>query len=132
MDDADEITRRRLAIWDRYYDWAAEHEAGGRFRRPVVPDYVGHNAHMFHVLLPTPDLRTHFIKEMDKRNVNTVFHYVPLHTSTAGRTHCRVSGSLGVTEDLSERLVRLPLWLGIEQHLDRVFECADQVLTEMG
>ena len=47
MDDAEEIACRRLAIWDSYYEWAAEHEAAGRLRRPVVPDYAGHNAHMF-------------------------------------------------------------------------------------
>ncbi len=132
MDDADEITRRRLAIWDRYYEWAAEHEAAGRLRRPIVPDYAGHNAHMFYILLPTAEARTQFIKGMDAQGINTVFHYVPLHTSPAGLANCRTAGDLSVTEDLSERLVRLPLWLGVEEHLDAVFESADEVLREVG
>ena len=102
MDDADEITRRRLAIWDRYYDWAAEHEAADRLRRPIVPEYAGHNAHMFYILLPTAEARTQFIKGMDAQGINTVFHYVPLHTSPAGVANCRAAGDLSVTEDLSE------------------------------
>lgn len=131
LDAADDITRQRLTLWDRYNSWAARHEEAGLLRRPVVPDYAGQNAHMFYVLLPTAGQRTHFIKSMDARGINTVFHYVPLHSSPAGLTRCRIADELPVTDDIGQRLVRMPLWIGLEPHLDRVLASAEEVLAEI-
>lgn len=128
MDEAESITARRLAIWDRYYEGLAEHEARGQLRRPRVPDHVGHNAHMFYILLPSAEARTDFIKGMDSLGISTVFHYVPLHSSPVGLAKGRAVGSLSLTKDLSQRLVRLPFWLGMESHQDRILESLDEVL----
>jgi dTDP-4-amino-4,6-dideoxygalactose transaminase len=67
---------------------------------------------------------------MNSAGINCVFHYVPLHSSPAGKRFGRSSGSMEVTDDLSERIVRLPLWIGIENHQDRVVDAAISALLE--
>jgi dTDP-4-amino-4,6-dideoxygalactose transaminase len=129
MEEGDAINTRRLAIWDRYHVWAAHHEQNGYVRRPVVPAECTHNAHMYYLLLPDLDARTEFIARMKSNGVGTVFHYVPLHSSPAGRRYARTHGKLKMTTTLSERLVRLPLWIGVEEHIDAIFHAADQALS---
>jgi dTDP-4-amino-4,6-dideoxygalactose transaminase len=129
IEEADQITARRLAIWERYHQWAAPHEKAGRLRRPVVPADCEHNAHMYYMLLPDLETRTRFIAEMKARGVQTVFHYIPLHSAPAGLQTARTHGQLHNTDALSERLVRMPLWIGVEEHLDAIFAAADDVLA---
>ena len=108
------ITRRRLDIWNAYHA-AFEHlESQGKIRRPIVPEDCKHNAHMYYLLLPDPDGRTAFIKYLRKNDIQVVFHYIPLHSSPMGKKLGRVNGELSNTDELSNRLVRLPLWLGLE------------------
>ncbi|NED63872.1 dTDP-4-amino-4,6-dideoxygalactose transaminase [Streptomyces sp. SID10244] len=128
MDAAEDITARRLAIWERYHAWAAPHEAAGRLIRPTIPAHTTHNAHMYYMLLPSLDARTHFIQSLREQGVQAVFHYIPLHSSPAGLSHGRAGSSMQVTDELSERLVRMPLWIGVEQHLDAILAAADRVL----
>ncbi len=128
---ADQITERRLSIWAKYFSWAAAHEREGRVRRPIVPDYATHNAHMFYLLLPSIEARTQFINVLREHGVGAVFHYIPLHSSPAGRQYGRTEGDLAVTNETSERLVRLPLWIGVEHHMDRVLEAADHALLAL-
>jgi dTDP-4-amino-4,6-dideoxygalactose transaminase len=131
-DAAQEITARRLALWDRYNAWAAPHEARGALRRPIVPAHCSHNAHMYYILLPSLTQRTAFIAGMKERGVGTVFHYVPLHSAPAGQRYARAHGGMEVTDDISSRLVRMPLWAGLEEHMDTVLEAADEVLANLG
>lgn len=120
LDEADAITARRLALWNRYNDWAESHEAAGSVRRPFVPARCTHNAHMFYLLLPDLQARTHFIEYMRERDIHPVFHYIPLHSAPAGRRFGRASGDLALTEDISARLVRMPFWLGLEEQMEHV------------
>ena len=83
---------------------------------------------MYYLLLPDLQARTNFIARMKEAGVGTVFHYVPLHTSPAGLRHGRAVGNLDNTLSTSERLVRLPLWIGVETHFDRILEAADAAL----
>jgi dTDP-4-amino-4,6-dideoxygalactose transaminase len=117
LEHAEEITEMRLAIWATYHEAFAELEEAGVLRRPFVPAHSKHNAHMYYVLLPNLDVRTDFIDFLAAQNINAVFHYVPLHNSTAGARYGRSVGSLGVTNDVSDRLVRLPLWAGMTEAL---------------
>lgn len=128
LNEAEDITSRLLAIWDRYHAWAAPHEAAGALRRPIVPEECVHNAHMYYLLLPSLEARTKFISSMRESGVQTVFHYIPLHSSPAGEQLGRTSGNLDVTDDISNRLVRLPLWLDLEEQLDLVTEAAEQAM----
>ncbi len=130
LEKAEQITCRRLAIWDRYHAWAERWEASGHVRRPIIPGDCVHNAHMYYLLLPDLELRTRFIETMKAHGVGSVFHYIPLHSSPAGRQYGRVHGELPITDDSSQRLVRLPLWVGLEPLLDQVLDAADIALTE--
>jgi dTDP-4-amino-4,6-dideoxygalactose transaminase len=120
MEEADAITARRLAIWARYHEAFAGLERDGLVRRPIVPEGSSHNAHMYYLLLPDLASRTRFMARLSESGIQSVFHYVPLHSSPFGQRVGRMSGSAAVTDDISDRLVRLPLWLGIEDELDRV------------
>jgi dTDP-4-amino-4,6-dideoxygalactose transaminase len=120
--DAEGINLRRLALWNRYHESFAPMEAAGRLRRPVIPAHCTHNAHMYYLLLRNLDDRTRFIARMKQRGIHCVFHYLPLHLSPQGLRSSRAEGALRVTTDVADRLVRLPLWLGLEPHISRIVE----------
>lgn len=122
FEEADDIVRRRMALWDRYHAWAAPLEANGMLRRPVVPPHCTHNAHMYYLLLRDLDDRTSFIANLKQAGIGAVFHYIPLHSSPAGMRYGRAAGELPVTDSVSDRLVRMPLWLGLEDHMDEVLD----------
>jgi dTDP-4-amino-4,6-dideoxygalactose transaminase len=113
LEQAGVITAKRIAIWEVYHAAFEDLEQAGRLRRPVVPDHCSHNAHMYYVLLEKRRERVRFIQRLSEAGVNAVSHYVPLHSSPAGVRYGRVHGSLQVTDDVSERLLRLPLWIGM-------------------
>ena len=120
LDQAQSITDRRLQIWQCYHEAFAGMEIAGKLRRPIIPDHCRHNAHMYYLLLAGPDERAKFIAQMKADSIHTVFHYVPLHQSPAGKRYCRSHGAMANTEALSERLLRLPLWPGLEPELDHI------------
>ncbi|MBA4372487.1 MAG: dTDP-4-amino-4,6-dideoxygalactose transaminase [Thermodesulfovibrio sp.] len=113
MEEAGNITRMRLDIWNLYHDCFELLEQEGCLHRPCVPAECSHNAHMYYLLLPGLASRTDFIEHLKTKGVNAVFHYVPLHSSPMGLKHGRVSGQMTITDSVSERLVRLPLWVGM-------------------
>lgn len=130
MDAGAHITERRLAMWEQYHAWAAPHEAAGLLRRPIIPAHCTHNAHMYYLLLPSLQHRTAFIRHMKQLGVGTVFHYIPLHSSPAGMRFGRSHGDLPVTDELSSRLVRLPLWVGMEDSMTKILDAANTTLSK--
>jgi dTDP-4-amino-4,6-dideoxygalactose transaminase len=127
LEQADEITGDRLRTWARYHDRFAPLEEAGLVRRPVVPPDRVHNAHMYYLLLPTLQKRQEFIAALARRQVQAVFHYVPLHRSPAGTRFGRPSGELPVTDDVADRIVRLPLWAGMgEEDVCRVIAAVEE------
>ncbi|MEO6431035.1 MAG: dTDP-4-amino-4,6-dideoxygalactose transaminase [Nitrosospira sp.] len=128
MEDADAITRRRLDIWDVYHENLEALEQHGKIRRPIVPPGCTHNAHMYYLLLPDLDRRTAFMAALKESGIWTVFHYVPLDSSPMGAKYGSKSGSLIQTQLLSERLVRLPLWLGLEEFQSEVIR---EIIAEL-
>jgi len=130
LEEAGNITKRRLSIWESYHHSLALLEEIGKLRRPVVmPDPSQHNAHMYYILVDSLVIRTHLINELQKLGINAVFHYVPLHSSPAGRNFGRANGKLSNTGQLSERLLRLPFWLGIEEELPYIIESLNKLLN---
>jgi dTDP-4-amino-4,6-dideoxygalactose transaminase len=130
LEEADEITRRRLAIWDTYHEAFAPLERQGLVRRPVVPEGCTHNAHMYYLLLRDLGARTEFIARLRESGVNAVFHYVPLHSSDAGVRFGRGHGRFNQTDSNSERLVRLPLWVELSQEqIGKVVDAAVRAAT---
>jgi dTDP-4-amino-4,6-dideoxygalactose transaminase len=130
IQEAEAITARRLEIWRRYHAAFADLEKLERVRRPIVPADCVHNAHMYYLLTPGKVERTRLIEELAARQIQAVFHYVPLHSSVAGRRFGRSAGSLSITDDVSERLVRLPLWYDMDDHqIDRVVAAVSGALA---
>ena len=117
---ASEITERRLRIWHMYHSAFADLEKNGLIRRPEVPSQCKHNGHLYYLILNRKEERDKFIEFMRGKGINCVFHYVPLHLSAYGQMVGKNKRLLPVVEDLSDRLVRLPIWLGIEDHMDKV------------
>ena len=117
LEQAQDITRRRLAVWDTYHASFSALETAGKARRPIVPNECVHNGHMYYLLLPDLEQRTSFISHLKENGVGAVFHYVPLHNSPAGLKYGRSHGSLTVTNSASDRIIRLPLWIGVEEHI---------------
>jgi dTDP-4-amino-4,6-dideoxygalactose transaminase len=126
LEDAEAITARRRTIWTTYHEAFGELEQLGAVRRPVVPELCTHNAHMYYLLLPDLETRSKVMSELRQVGIHAVFHYVPLHTSDAGRRYGRQAGDLAVSEGASDRLVRLPLWPGMtEEDVERVVDAVD-------
>ena len=115
MEAAAQIAVRRLEIWSWYYAAFAALEQRGRLRRPIVPEHCRHNAHMFYAIVSNDETRTRLLETLNAAGVNAVFHYVPLHSSKAGRRFGRTCGDLSQTDSISGRLIRFPLWIGMEQ-----------------
>lgn len=124
LEEADKITAARLERWDHYHTLLEPLEAQALLRRPVIPEGVQHNAHMYYVILPGDVDRSQVLEILRSEQIGAVFHYVPLHSSPGGQRFGRTHGDLEVTTRQSERLIRLPLWLGIsEGQQQRVAEC---------
>jgi len=117
------IQQKRGHIWNSYASslvgWAQRHDV----RFPIIPDYCQQPSHMFYLLMPSLEIRTRFIRFMKSMGVLCVFHYLPLHLSDMGIGFGSKPGDCPVTEDISDRLVRLPLFYNLEQKdLDYVIE----------
>lgn len=132
LEKMDEINARRRSAWQAYHTAFESLEIRGVARRPVVPDWCGHNAHMYYLLLPDLATRTSFLDALKESGIGAVFHYVPLHSAPAGRRFGRAHGALAVTDSAAERLVRLPLWPGIEEHQARVIKMVGAVSSSHG
>lgn len=113
MEEAENITNMRLNIWQRYHNALAPLETSGVLCRPIVPKDCRHGAHMYYALLAPGINRQTILDEFKRNNIGAVFHYVPLHSSPAGQRYGRAHGNLAITNSVSERLIRLPLWVGM-------------------
>ncbi len=113
LEIADKIQEKRRRLWENYHQAFARLEEEGAVRRPVVPDCAQHNAHMYYLKLKDLKTRTEFISYMREHGVMAVFHYVPLHSSNAGRKFGRFHGEDIYTTKESERLVRLPMFYNL-------------------
>jgi dTDP-4-amino-4,6-dideoxygalactose transaminase len=131
LEEAERITRERLAIWDRYHAMLAPLEQSGLLRRPVIPADCRHNGHIYYVLLAPGIDRQAVLRELKSQQIGSVFHYVPLHSSPAGLRYGRADGGLQLTTSLSERLIRLPLWVGLgENQQQRVCDVLGGILRK--
>ena len=110
LEESDKITNKRLKIWNLYHELLAPLELAGWLRRPKYPEYCCHNAHMYYILLSDLETRTQLIDFLRKEGISSVFHYVPLHSAPQGKRLVGKDINLPVTDDCSERLLRLPCY----------------------
>jgi dTDP-4-amino-4,6-dideoxygalactose transaminase len=109
LEQGEKITQQRLMFWEYYHSAFAKLEYEGIARRPQVPTHCQHNAHIYFLLLDSLETRTAVLDYLKSNGIQATFHYVPLHSAPAGRQFCRTSGELTVTEDISDRVLRLPM-----------------------
>ena len=116
MDCALEITRQRLDIWHKYHKIFQDLENTEKIRRPIIPRECEHNGHIYYLLINKKYNRDRVLHKMNELGVNAVFHYQPLHSSPAGKKYGKHYSPLPITDDISERIIRLPMWIGFDQH----------------
>lgn len=121
LEQAEQIQTVRHGLWNHYHRAFASLEQQGRVRRPIIPAHVQHNAHMYYLLAASLEERTRLMDALKKSGIHSVFHYVPLHSAPAGKSLGRSVGSMQHTNVQSDRLVRLPMFAGLEQ-VDRVVD----------
>ena len=115
LEMADEVNESRIAAWNRYNDGLTDLKNNGFIELPYVPQECKHNGHMFYVKAKNIEERGNLIKFLKERNIGSVFHYIPLHSAPAGRKFGRFSGRDIYTTRESERLLRLPMYYGLEE-----------------
>ncbi len=110
LEARERVQSRRQQIWQCYYDqlkdWGKEHDVS----LPVVPEYCDQSYHLFFLIMPSYQQRQQLIEHLKSRGILSVFHYLPLHLSPMGRKFGGKEGNCPVTEDLSDRLIRLPFY----------------------
>ena len=113
LEEADKINDKRLSIWNFYHEELKELEDKGVLERPYIPEYATHNAHMYYIKVKDLRVRTKLLAYLKERGILSVFHYVPLHSATAGKKFGRFHGENVYTTKESERLCRLPMYYSL-------------------
>lgn len=113
LEIADKINENRLETWNAYNDAFKNYEYDGKIVLPTIPKACNHNAHMFYIKLKSIEERTQFITSMKEKGVGCVFHYVPLHSSVAGKRFGIFCGEDIYTSQESDKLVRLPMYYDV-------------------
>lgn len=114
LEEADKINNDRLKSWNRYYELLKPLAEKGAIELPFIPAHCKHNAHMFYIKAKDLEERTRLIAHLKEQGITAVFHYVPLHSSPAGKKFGRFGGEDKYTTKESERLLRLPMYYGLK------------------
>jgi len=115
MELADKIIATRRAIFHSYYEQLKELEDDGCLRLPFIDDGSSNNGHIFYIIAASLAQRDRLIEHLNSDGIKAIFHYVPLHSSPAGKKYGRTAGKMDQTDDLSDRLLRLPLYYGMSE-----------------
>jgi dTDP-4-amino-4,6-dideoxygalactose transaminase len=130
LEDAEQIIKKRMTSWQIYHDLCEDLEKKCLIRRPIIPNECTHNAHMYYVLVESNIDRNKILNKFRESNIGSVSHYVPLHSSPAGLKYGRNNSDLRVTIQQSNKLIRLPMWLGITiEQQARVIEVLSSSLS---
>jgi len=115
LETIESTTQKRKTIFE-FYNYHLNHlQDYGLMRLPFIPRNCRTNYHLYYLLLPTAELRTELMTYLNEMEIGATSHYVPLHTSPMGRTFGYETGDLPVTEDLSKRLLRLPIYPNLSE-----------------
>lgn len=118
------ITQWRMERWNQYYNILKPLEEREYLQLPYIPDKCEHNAHMFYIKTKDLAVRSDLIQYLKENGIMAVFHYIPLHTAPAGLKYGMFSGEDRYTTRESERLLRLPMYYGLqEEQVEHICEC---------
>ena len=115
LEEADKVFDDRMRTWNLYYEGLKELQEAGKIELPYIPDECQHNAHMFYIKPADLDERTRLINYLKEREIQSVFHYIPLHLAPAGQKYGQFVGEDKYTTKESERLMRLPLYYAMRK-----------------
>lgn len=125
---SNEITKKRLTIWNNYHSLLENLEMKGLIKRPEIPVECTHNGHIYYILVDSKK-RESIIKKLLEKKIQTSTHYVPLHSSKAGYKYCKTSGSLIKTNSIAASIIRLPVWIGLNIDQQKyIIESIEQIL----
>lgn len=122
LEMADEIMADRMNTWNIYNENLKELADKERIELPFIPEECTHNAHMFYIKVKDLEERTALLTFLKEKEISAVFHYIPLHSATAGKKYGRFFGEDVYTTKESERLIRLPLYYGMQDEKYEVIE----------
>ncbi len=129
LEEADNITAKRQAVWSRYYENLRPLQEAGKLELPVIPENITHNAHMFYIVLPDLATRTLLIEYMKRNGIYPVFHYVPLHSAPKGLELGGGKYNLPVTDKVADALLRLPCYFELAlSEVDRICDIIKKLL----
>ena len=125
----DEIQQRRKMIYNRYYYGLTDLAVKGLLRLPTIPSYAESNYHMFYIILKNEEIRNKLLNQLKQLKIGAVFHYIPLHISPMGMKLGYRKGDFPITEDLSNRIVRLPLYYELsDSEIDYILKKIKKIL----
>lgn len=114
LESLSNVTEDRRGIWHQYHGAFEKFEDRGILRRPIIPGHCRHNGHCYPLLFPSLEMREQVRKALYTQGVMAHFHYIPLHSSPMGRRRCSSDPVLPDTEEISRRLLRMPLYIGLD------------------
>ncbi len=127
LEAAEIIYEDRMRSWDTYREQLSLLAERGCIELPVVPEHCVHNAHMFYIKTRDLEERTQLIQHLKGHEIGAVFHYIPLHSSEAGKRFGRFHGEDRYTTKESERLLRLPMYYGLDSDdIEKITDCVKQ------
>jgi dTDP-4-amino-4,6-dideoxygalactose transaminase len=132
LEQAEKIVEARCRTFSQYYEGLRHLSEKGFMRLPFVDGNSTNNGHIFYIIVRSREERTELINYLKEKSIAALFHYIPLHSSPAGRKYGRVSGAMTVTDDISERILRLPMFYEMnEEDLNMVIEAVDSFYKAM-
>lgn len=131
LESAHHTTAERIKLWNQYHAAFIELEKNEDVTRPKIPTMATHNGHIYYLLMRSNAHRQQMLKELRKNEIDASFHFIPLHSSPGGKAFCRTHGEMKHTDDISGRLLRLPLWVGLENKVNYVIECVMNTVSHL-
>ena len=125
------ITSKRLKVWKTYKESFSYIEKEGLIKVQNVSSNQGYNAHLFYILLKDEILRNKFIKDMYKKNIICTSHYIPLHSSPFGKKVGKTQDDLKVTDSISKRIVRLPMWVDLDKFQNKIIDSSIKIIQKL-
>ncbi len=130
LQNVEHINKQRTELWNNYHKSFEEFENREIVKRPFVPAHCRHNAHLYYLRFNSLEIRSKFIEFMNSKGIMCIFHYVPLHSSIAGKKYGKTAGSMKNTDLVSDTLVRLPLFYGMDSQ-NKIIDCTGSFLSSL-
>mgnify|MGYP001174854350 CR=1 FL=1 len=128
LEKSHEITLKRLELWKKYSEKFSFLENEGLIKLQRIRNHSTNNAHIFYLLLKDNISQKNFIKTMKENSIECTSHYVPLHASPYGKKISYQNTNVQFTVSVSNRIVRLPLWIGLDKYQDYIIQKSIEII----